>query len=65
MAHGKRLPDEEEPRTSAHTRDGLTADGESGDRDPEVEAKAPPIRRNLDEAADEVADLDEGGEHSD
>lgn len=35
-----------------HTEQNLTADAETGDRDPEVEQRSPRVRRNLEDAVE-------------
>lgn len=59
MSAAPREPGEERDRPTPHTEQNITADTETGDSDPEIEQRSPPIRRNLEDAV-EAVDGNEG-----
>lgn len=56
MSAQRRKPGAEQERPTPHTEEHVTADGETGDRDPESEEESARVRRNLEGAAETVED---------
>ena len=52
VSSSRRRPGAEQDRPTPHTEQHATADGETGDRDPEADAHAERMRRNLEGAAE-------------